>query len=142
LSLVYKNPHYSSALARLDHLGAEQLVIARAQLAVGTKTSIEQAFERLQSLNRRFENTPEIIGLLALVYNALAYTSKDNTNDLLQSALRQANQALALDPTNLDGLTALYTTILPLRVYVNRLIALMRPFYATTPAAKTRIAHR
>jgi TolB-like protein len=68
LSLVHKNLDYSTALAKLDHLGVEQLVIARAQLATNTEISIKQAFDGLQSLNQRFPDTAEVIGLLALVH--------------------------------------------------------------------------
>jgi hypothetical protein len=96
-----------SVLARLDPLSVEQLVIARAQQMEGSRTSIKQALESLQSLNQRFENTPEIIGLLAWTYHFSAFSSKENSNDLLQSAVKLAKQALALDPTNLDALKTL-----------------------------------
>jgi hypothetical protein len=57
LSLVYKYPHYSSSLAKLDHLGVEQFVIARAQIISNNERAIERALASLQSLNQRFAMT-------------------------------------------------------------------------------------
>ena len=108
LSLIHKNPHYSSALAKLGHLGVEQLVIAHKQLSKPTEVSIKQALGSLHSLNQRFSDTPEIIGLLAWGHRALTYTSTDNTNDSQQTSVRLAKQALLLDPTNFDALKTLY----------------------------------
>ncbi|MCJ8271999.1 MAG: hypothetical protein MJK04_21715, partial [Psychrosphaera sp.] len=108
LSLIHKNPHYSSALAKLDHLGVERLVIARARLNTYTDTSINQAFKDLSALNQRYPKTPEVLGLLAVAYNSLSDTAQQNVPNPKQQSTKAAKEALALDPTNLDALKVLY----------------------------------
>ncbi|NQZ09857.1 MAG: hypothetical protein HRT35_22120, partial [Algicola sp.] len=108
LSLIHKNLDYSSALAKLDHLGVERLVIARARLNTYTDTSINQAFNDLNALNQRYPKTPEVLGLLAVAYNSLSHTAQQNVPNPKQQSAKTAKESLALDPTNLDALKALY----------------------------------
>jgi DNA-binding winged helix-turn-helix (wHTH) protein/TolB-like protein len=108
LSLIHKEPHYNSALATMDHQGVEQLVIARAHLSTNSDKSIKQAFDDLTILNQRYPQTPEVLGLLALVHHGLTLTPQIDGVDLAQSSVKLAKSALMLDSTNLDALEALY----------------------------------
>lgn len=108
LSLIYKNQQYSSALTRLDHLAVEQLVIARAKINQHTTASIIQALDSLNSLNRQFEETPEIMGLLAKAWLALAKKPGLVADYQPENTVTLAKKTLALQPTNLDALKALY----------------------------------
>jgi TolB-like protein/DNA-binding winged helix-turn-helix (wHTH) protein len=108
LSLIHKNNHYSSALAKLDHLGVEQLVVARAQVKAYSTQSIKQAFSTLTALNQRYPDTPEVIGLLAYTSKAIVNFTNDNNQYQSKNQVNLAKSALALDPSNFDALMSLY----------------------------------
>lgn len=108
VSLIYKEPHYSSALATMDHQGVEQLVIARARLRVASDSLTRQAFDDLTVLNQRYPQTPEVLGLLAWAHVNQTYRLKNDSDTLVQNGIKLAKTALSLDPSNLDALKALY----------------------------------
>jgi TolB-like protein/DNA-binding winged helix-turn-helix (wHTH) protein len=108
LSLIHRNTDYSSALARLDHSGVEQLVIARAQLSENSDESIRQAYTTLKSLNQRYPDTSQILGLLTSAYASLARTPVHSSEYQHEKEIALAKQALALDPANFDALHTLY----------------------------------
>ncbi len=99
---------YSSALGTLDHISVEKLVIARAQINQYKEKPVSKALGTLQSLNRQFPGTPEIIGLQAYGNAILGSTAAMNDTYRRETEVNLAKQALALDPTNLDALTTLF----------------------------------
>jgi TolB-like protein/DNA-binding winged helix-turn-helix (wHTH) protein len=108
LSLLYTDHHYSSALEKLDHIGVEQLVIARAKLREYSASSIKSAFDMLSVLDRRFPNTPEVMGLLAYVSQKLATTSTPSNNYSREVEVDLAKKTLVMQSDNLDALKTLY----------------------------------
>jgi hypothetical protein len=99
---------YASALTRLDHIGVEKLVLARAQINRYSKAPVELAIKSLNELNQTYPQTPEILGLLSYAHAVAVSVSsfKDEYSRITERDL--ALQALSLDKTNLDALTTLY----------------------------------
>jgi TolB-like protein/DNA-binding winged helix-turn-helix (wHTH) protein len=108
LSLVHKSDHYLVLLDTMDYVGVEQLVVARAYFKEYTQASLNRALVILQSLNRRFADTPEVLGLLAHTQVRLSSISEPGVGEQRKIEVELANKALALDPSNLNALLVLY----------------------------------
>ncbi|MFT4928118.1 MAG: TolB-like protein/DNA-binding winged helix-turn-helix (wHTH) protein [Phenylobacterium sp.] len=110
LSLIYKDNPYSSALTKMDHTGVEQLVIARAQMKEQSVASLIPALASLKSLNQRFPDTPEVMGLMAYISRIITKNQPiKNEHDFQQQEIvALAQKVLMLDQTNLDALKTLY----------------------------------
>lgn len=111
LSLLHKvryMDYHSSALQKIDYLGVEQLVIAHARLNTNNDSSIGQGTDLLFSLNQRYPQTPEIMGLLAWAYYISGNTAQQSEFNPRHHSTKMAKAALQLDPTNLNALKVLY----------------------------------
>ena len=102
---------YRSALDEFSYLDLEQLIAARRytiDFFLDSEYSKDSGEKILSALERKYPNNPYLIGVRASWYAYSANGFSTNWQQRYELMFHYAQQALALDPTNLDALLTLF----------------------------------
>ena len=100
---------FAPALKQLNHVELEQLILASNHVKRSMPKALEKALTMLETINENKPNTPEVLGLLAAAHLQAKTSFGDSYISSSDKIDAFAQQALALDPSNLHALQALGT---------------------------------
>ena len=140
LSLLHRSSfkRYAPALKRLSHVEVEQLILASNHVMRKRPKGLEKALDILERINKNKPDTPQVLGLLASTHIAASNRISGQYISSKHQVLSFAQQALALQPSNLDALLALshyYITIAHLKHKASHVISAMLSYHPDEPRA-------
>ncbi len=100
---------YYNALSKLSYVSLEKLINARAKVHQQIEPALKSAVDTLQALNQQYPHNSEIMGLLAYASSVLASIGAVDESYSRQTEVELAQEALTLDPANIDALMTLYS---------------------------------
>jgi DNA-binding winged helix-turn-helix (wHTH) protein/TolB-like protein len=106
LSILDRTSLYSDTAKKMDIVSVETLYRARSKIYKYTESEIREAIDDLEKLNRKYPETPEILGLLAFARFQLG-TSSTNNLDFIDRSIEESHSVLELDPVNFYALATL-----------------------------------